>query len=115
MKVTLESTTEMGAIGVGGVEVPARIWIGQSEGGVPVMAFITRIGVPDGFDATELLELSEPPTTVVEAKAPCRRCSECSGQEHHWIEYVGYVCKHCEVAAPVELVERLMGFEESET
>lgn len=31
----------------------------------------------------------------------CRRCSDCPGQEHHWIEANDrrcsrYVCKHCE-------------------
>lgn len=39
---------------------------------------------------------------------PCG-CSECEGQEHHWLEYVGYQCKHCEAVAPEELVDKLMG------
>jgi hypothetical protein len=38
---------------------------------------------------------------------PCRRCSECDG-EHHWIEYVGYVCKHCEAIAPDEVVDAML-------
>lgn len=38
---------------------------------------------------------------------PCVECSECTGA-HHWQEYVGYACKHCEVSAPVEVVEQLM-------
>jgi hypothetical protein len=40
------------------------------------------------------------------ADVDCRRCSECVGQEHHWIENdrfcdpgdPEYVCKHCESA-----------------
>lgn len=36
--------------------------------------------------------------------SPCRRCSECRGENHHWIEevaepFVGYVCKHCDARA----------------
>lgn len=40
----------------------------------------------------------------------CRRCSECRGENHHWIEhcddpaevaepFVGYICKHCDARA----------------
>lgn len=46
----------------------------------------------------------------------CRRCSECEGEEHHWLEcvehpsmsdddeqfieeFVGFICKHCEEKA----------------
>ncbi len=45
---------------------------------------------------------------------PCRRCSECVGQEHHFLEhaaepegdddsmwFAGYVCKHCEAKADI--------------
>jgi hypothetical protein len=36
-------------------------------------------------------------------KVPCRRCSECRGSEHHWLDNMDfegpedpeYVCKHC--------------------
>jgi hypothetical protein len=42
--------------------------------------------------------------------ADCRRCSECIGEDHHFIEhaeaptdddegFAGYICKHCEVKA----------------
>jgi len=47
-------------------------------------------------------------------KQVCRRCSECSGVEHHFLEhcedptevignrepFVGFICKHCEVTTP---------------
>ena len=68
MKITLESTDEVGTIQVGDwqVRVPARIWVGTTESGIPVVAFITRIGVPAGCDPAELeRELSEPPTRVL--------------------------------------------------
>jgi hypothetical protein len=43
--------------------------------------------------------------------ADCRRCSECIGQDHHFLEhaeeptddndegFAGYICKYCEVKA----------------
>ena len=38
----------------------------------------------------------------------CRRCSECIGEDHHWLEgeYTdtgahGYECKHCEAATGI--------------
>lgn len=66
MKITLESTSEVGKLEVDGVMVPARIWVGSTESGIPVVAFITRLGVPPGCDATELeRELFEPPTTLI--------------------------------------------------
>ena len=68
MKITLESTSEVEGILVGDcpVRVPARIWVGGTESGVPVVAFITRIGVPAGCDPAELeRELAQPPTRVI--------------------------------------------------
>jgi hypothetical protein len=67
VKITLENTDQVGAIGIDGVQVPARIWLGTTESGIPVIAFITRIGVLGGADPTEFeRELSEAPTYVVE-------------------------------------------------
>lgn len=49
------------------------------------------------------------PTRADEAR--CRRCSECRGENHHWLEeceeptpekpdgWAGYICKHCEARA----------------
>ena len=42
----------------------------------------------------------------LEKSEHCRRCSECSDDEHHWMEdMVGeepmYVCKHCNAIAPM--------------
>lgn len=47
MKIHLESTDEITTIipGSGG-EVPARLWKGETEEGIPIIALITRIGVP---------------------------------------------------------------------
>ncbi len=55
-------------------------------------------------------------------KVGCRRCSECEGENHHWIEhcddpaevgenaFVGYVCKHCD--ARVEMCDSCDGPDE---
>ena len=43
MKVTLESTTKVVTLLHEDKEVPARVWQGETEGGIPVQAFITRI------------------------------------------------------------------------
>jgi len=49
VKVTLESTTKV--VHVDGV--PARIWEGQTESGIAVHAFITRIAVHKDADASQ--------------------------------------------------------------
>ena len=43
MKVTLESTSKVTRIEVEGHKVPARLWKGQTESGVPVHCYITLI------------------------------------------------------------------------
>lgn len=43
MKITLESTTTL--VDVQGV--PARVWEGQTESGIPVTCLVTRIATPD--------------------------------------------------------------------
>ena len=43
MKITIESTEKMVEIANGGDTVPARVWDGKTDAGVPVIAFITRI------------------------------------------------------------------------
>lgn len=57
-------------------------------------------------------------TPTDETPIPCRRCSECTGQEHHWLsepdlqddekdfeegvnDYV-YQCKHCPATRPYD-------------
>lgn len=53
MKVILENTTKIVRLIVDGREVPARIWEGQTDSGIPCHAYITRIAVADGLDSTE--------------------------------------------------------------
>lgn len=50
--------------------VPARVWEGKTERGVPVHAFITRLAVDRNDDTTELeraLVEQRAPSAVVEA------------------------------------------------
>jgi hypothetical protein len=66
MKVTLESTDKILRLVVDGHEVPARLWEGATEGGVAVVAFITRISPQTHDEATnatfarELIETCKP-------------------------------------------------------
>lgn len=43
MKITLQSTPKLVMIEGPNGTVPARLWVGQDEQGVPLQAFITRI------------------------------------------------------------------------
>lgn len=70
MKVTLESTSKVVMLN----GVPARIWEGQTERGVPVHCYVTRVAVDQAADASELeLELIEqrPPSPEI-AVIPAR-------------------------------------------
>ncbi len=43
MKVTLEPTAEIFEAPVNGVKVPMRVWVGQTEGGVAIGAYVLSI------------------------------------------------------------------------
>ncbi|MGH8596004.1 MAG: hypothetical protein ACREXT_05035 [Gammaproteobacteria bacterium] len=43
MKITIENTTKIVMLKIASAEVPARVWQGETEDGVPVQCFITRI------------------------------------------------------------------------
>jgi len=49
MKVTLESTSKI--VELNGV--PARIWEGRTESGIPIHCYVTRVAVDRGADASE--------------------------------------------------------------
>jgi hypothetical protein len=50
MKITLQSTDKIVQLEIPGRAgaMPARIWEGQTETGVPVHCYVTRIAVPEG-------------------------------------------------------------------
>ncbi|MFA4971816.1 MAG: hypothetical protein WC683_04335 [bacterium] len=56
MKATLESTSKI--VHLNGV--PARIWEGETESGIPIHCYITRVAVAEGADSTQFqLELDQ--------------------------------------------------------
>ena len=70
MKVNLHSTSKIVQLDTAsGASMPARVWEGQTENGVPVIAFITRIAAERDADPTEFeaeLQQHEPPTPAVQ-------------------------------------------------
>jgi hypothetical protein len=70
VKVTLESTSKVVKLATPAGTIPARIWEGHTESGIPVHAYITRLAAPAGADHAEFLrELEEhrAPSADVEA------------------------------------------------
>jgi len=66
MKIKIESTRKI--VHLNGV--PARIWEGKTESGIPVHCYITRIAVSHDQDASEFereLQEHRPPSVEVEA------------------------------------------------
>jgi hypothetical protein len=66
MKATLESTSKV--VEFNGV--PARIWEGKTEKGVHFHAFVVRVGVGRGEDASEFeaeLKETRSPSAAIEA------------------------------------------------
>lgn len=61
MKITIHNTSQITSIN----GVPARIWEGETEGGVPITCFITRVAVREDKDSSQLdreLRAETPPT-----------------------------------------------------
>lgn len=71
MKITIESTTRVIEVEVGGVKVPGRIWEGHSDTGIPVTCLITRVAVHKDFPQeqfeAELRECKAPSQHAIEA------------------------------------------------
>jgi len=66
MKIMIESTSKI--VELNGV--PARIWEGHTESGIPVHCFITRIGVAKDLDTAQFeneLKEQQAPSPEVEA------------------------------------------------
>lgn len=69
MKITLFSTTKLITMVVDGKEIPARIWQGRTASGVKCHAYITRIAVAEGEDASEFnaeMQICEMPSTEIQ-------------------------------------------------
>ena len=68
MRITLEPTSKVVELVVNGAAVPARIWEGTTDAGVPMHAYITRVAVAENQDASaferELLAQRKPSVEV---------------------------------------------------
>jgi hypothetical protein len=72
VKITIENTSKITKLVIGGVDVPARIWQGETDTGIPVQVYITRIApeIPQDDSrneqfSRELQETAAPRPTVV--------------------------------------------------
>lgn len=66
MKLTIENTTKV--VELNGV--PARIWEGHTESGIPVHCYITRVAVHNDHDHTQFeRELAEQRTPSADVQA----------------------------------------------
>lgn len=66
MKITIENTSKI--VQLNGV--PARVWEGQTDSGIPVHCYITRIAVHNDEDSTQFekeLQECRVPSADVEA------------------------------------------------
>lgn len=45
MRATIESTSKIVTLKVGNESIPARIWEGKTESGVPFHCYITRVAI----------------------------------------------------------------------
>jgi hypothetical protein len=64
VKITIESTSKIVHLN----NVPARIWEGMTESGIPVHCYVTRIAVAFGHNCAEFekeLQEHRPPSTEV--------------------------------------------------
>jgi hypothetical protein len=70
MKITIESTTKIVELKTDSGSVPARIWEGKTETGIPVHCYITRIAVIEKEDTSQFeRELKEQRAPSPEAEA----------------------------------------------
>ncbi len=63
MKLTIESTSKIVALN----GVPARMWEGQTETGIPVHAYVTRIAVKEGRPGSDYVQFE---TELQEQRKP---------------------------------------------
>lgn len=66
MKITIESTSKIVQLN----NVPARIWEGKTESGIPVHCYVTRIAVDGDQDCAQFqeeLQEHKPPSAEIEA------------------------------------------------
>ncbi len=70
MRVTIESTDRVVGVVIRGVSVPARVWEGKTEKGIPVAVLVTRIAAHLEDDQAEFEH------DLKETRAPSRHAIE---------------------------------------
>jgi hypothetical protein len=58
MKITIESTSKIVTLFADDAAVPARVWQGETESGIPVQVFVTRIAPEISTDDPRIDELT---------------------------------------------------------
>ena len=53
MTITITSTSSIAELRINGADIPARLWEGQTESGIPVHCYITRIAVHESQDCSQ--------------------------------------------------------------
>lgn len=65
MKVTLESTEQLVTLVDGLNGVQARVWVGKTDGGIPLQALVLRVAVENAHSQEQFeRELRETPAPV---------------------------------------------------
>jgi len=75
MKLIIESTSKTIDIVIDGCEIPARIWEGHTDSGIPVHCFITRVAVGSDLDTSQFekeLQEHRPPSVEIARVYPLR-------------------------------------------
>lgn len=77
MKLTIESTTRVVQLRLEpeGLEIPARVWEGKTESGIPVICLVTCVAVDQDHDLSEFereLEACKPPRAAASEAFPLR-------------------------------------------
>lgn len=70
MKITIESTTKIVTLDSPGSSVRARVWQGETESGIPVQVFVTRIAPEIPRDDPRIDELT------LEFERDLERCAD---------------------------------------
>jgi hypothetical protein len=69
MKITIESTSEITSLVTLSGEIPARVWEGKTDSGIPVYCLVTRIAVKADADCSqferELKEQAAPSSDAI--------------------------------------------------
>jgi hypothetical protein len=70
MKLIIESTQKIVTLDTGAGQIPARVWEGHTDSGIPVHCFITRVAVADNLPSEQFereLQQQQAPSAEIQA------------------------------------------------